>query len=336
MFQYSQSLSERIANKYGHLFEKRQCYENVFKLATSNITELNPSSKLSILFCYMPGAADFHYRHAFCLYDGMIVEPLLHLNMQDKDLNSIVPIRLINMQEYYSLLVADGRYDLWNVLLKDNIQAFNNSKINLNPVDLTDLVSCVTKSSDEFLHVMQSAMTGKGIHTLIEQPESESKVIKEFDTDEPENENVEILGGLINMSLYTEKGFENRNEYLKDLAKQYNLDMGNVRIWAHVLGPDADFTDLPKLCEQKRTELVNVSDPYRARGYNNSADYFSALALEYALPDEMIEKMASEMKPTDHFDRLPAQLQEAHDNLYGKMYDETEDDLENEEDGLEP
>ena len=137
------------------------------------------------------------------------------------------------------------------------------------------------------------------------------------------------------MSLYTEKGFADRNEYLKNLAKQYNLDMGNVRIWAYVLGPDADFTDLPKLCEQKRTELANVPDPYRARGYNNRADYFSELALEYALPVETIEKMASELEPADHFDGLLAQLQEEHDNVYGKMYDEPEGDLENEDDGLE-
>lgn len=193
MLQYSQSLSERIVNKYGHLFEKRQCYENVFKLATSNIAELNPSSKLSVLFCYMPGAAGFHYRHAFCLYDSMIVEPLLHLNMQAKDLNSIVPIRLMDMQEYYSMLVADGKYDLWNVLQKDNIRAFNDNKINLNPVDLADLVSSVTKSSDEFLYVMYSAMEGKGIHAPdSEQPASEPEVIADFGTIEPENEDMEI------------------------------------------------------------------------------------------------------------------------------------------------
>lgn len=137
------------------------------------------------------------------------------------------------------------------------------------------------------------------------------------------------------MSLYTEKGFTDRNEYLKDLAKQYNLNMGNVRIWAHMLGPDADFTDLPKLCEQKRTELTNAPDPYRARGYNNRADYFSALASEYALPVEMIEKMASELEPADHFDGLLAQLQEEHDNVYGQIYNEPEGDLENEDDELE-
>ena len=133
------------------------------------------------------------------------------------------------------------------------------------------------------------------------------------------------------MDIYNEKGFASRNEYLKDLAKQHKLDFGNVRIWAHMLGTDADFTDLPKLCEQKRTELANVSDPYRARGYNNWADYFSALASEYALPVEMIEKMAADLEPADHFGGLLAQLQEEHDNVYGKMYDEGDAELEDED-----
>jgi len=139
------------------------------------------------------------------------------------------------------------------------------------------------------------------------------------------------------MDIYNEKGFADRNEYLKDLAKQHKLDFGNVRIWAHMMGPDADFTDLPRLCEQKSTDLANAPDPYRARGYNNQADYFSGLASEYALPVEMIEKMAAELEPADHFDGLLAHLQETHDNVYGKMYDEPDGYMEDDYgEGMEP
>jgi hypothetical protein len=163
MHQYSQSLSEKIAHKYARLFAKKQCYENVFKLVTE-VSELKPSSKLCVLFCYIPGAAGFYYRHVFCLYDGMIVEPLLHLNMKEKNLNDIVPIKRMTVKEYSGMILSDGKYDLSDVLRDDEIRAFNNSGISLNPVDLSNLVSSVAKTADEFLLVMHNALSGKGIH----------------------------------------------------------------------------------------------------------------------------------------------------------------------------
>lgn len=189
MHQYFQSLSEKIAHKYARLFEKRQCYENVFKLVTGNIEELKPPSKLSVLFCYIPGAAGLYYRHALCLYNNRIVEPLLYLNMEEKDPADIVPIRLMTEREYLDLILADGKYDLSDVLRDDDIRAFNSSSIPLNPVDLSNMVASVTTSANEFLLVMHSAMNGKGIHppdSIL--PES----VDDIDYTEQENEDMEI------------------------------------------------------------------------------------------------------------------------------------------------
>lgn len=143
-------------------------------------------------------------------------------------------------------------------------------------------------------------------------------------------------GGLTNMDAYTEKGFSDRNEYLKSLAKQYKLDLGNVRIWAYAMGPDADFSALPQYCEQQGKKIATSADPYRERGFNNRADYLSTLAAEFEIDLETVEKIASEMEPSDHFDGLLAILGEAHDTMH-ELYGEAEDNLEDEYDeDLEP
>lgn len=72
------------------------------------------------------------------------------------------------------------------------------------------------------------------------------------------------------------------------------------------------------------------------KGYDQ-ADYFSALSSEFALPVDMVEKMAAELETADHFDGLLAHLQETHDNVYGKMYEDAEYSLEDGYDeGMEP
>jgi hypothetical protein len=135
---------------------------------------------------------------------------------------------------------------------------------------------------------------------------------------------------MMSMDIYAEKDFANRNEYIKNLAKQHGLDFGNVRIWAHTLGPEADFTDLPKLCEEKAVELANAPDPYRARGYNNQVDYFSTLASEYAIPVEWVEKEAEKLEPADYFGKLLDNLRETHDSVYSEIDAATADGTEDE------
>lgn len=51
------------------------------------------------------------------------------------------------------------------------------------------------------------------------------------------------------MSVYTDNGFESREEYLSDLADTYNLDLSIVWALADLLGPNEDFDGLVNACE---------------------------------------------------------------------------------------
>ena len=46
------------------------------------------------------------------------------------------------------------------------------------------------------------------------------------------------------MNIYEENGYENRTEYLKALAFDYDIDMDKVHALAYMLGPDEDFDAL--------------------------------------------------------------------------------------------
>lgn len=46
------------------------------------------------------------------------------------------------------------------------------------------------------------------------------------------------------MSAYTDKGFKNRNAYIKDLAEQYPDNEDAVYMMASILGPTEDFDGL--------------------------------------------------------------------------------------------
>jgi hypothetical protein len=46
------------------------------------------------------------------------------------------------------------------------------------------------------------------------------------------------------MSVYTDNGFKNRKEYLKDLADNAGVDLDTVYTLADLLGEDEDFDGL--------------------------------------------------------------------------------------------
>lgn len=46
------------------------------------------------------------------------------------------------------------------------------------------------------------------------------------------------------MSVYQEEGFQNRTEYLKSLAEEFDLPFATVRMIASLLGPSEDFDGL--------------------------------------------------------------------------------------------
>jgi hypothetical protein len=46
------------------------------------------------------------------------------------------------------------------------------------------------------------------------------------------------------MSIYTDKGYKNRRDYLKCMAEDYGVDLETVLIVADTLGPSEDFDGL--------------------------------------------------------------------------------------------
>jgi hypothetical protein len=46
------------------------------------------------------------------------------------------------------------------------------------------------------------------------------------------------------MNIYAENGYENRDDYLKNLAAEYGLDLETVLVIANMLGPNEDFDGL--------------------------------------------------------------------------------------------
>lgn len=54
-------------------------------------------------------------------------------------------------------------------------------------------------------------------------------------------------------NIYQENGYENRKDYLKSVADEYGINLGIVRLFADILGPNEDFDGLISLLE----DLVN-------------------------------------------------------------------------------
>jgi hypothetical protein len=46
------------------------------------------------------------------------------------------------------------------------------------------------------------------------------------------------------MSIYTDKGYSDRKEYLKSLSEEYEVDLQTVITLADLLGPNEDFDGL--------------------------------------------------------------------------------------------
>ena len=46
------------------------------------------------------------------------------------------------------------------------------------------------------------------------------------------------------MSIYTEKGYADRQDYLRCMSEDYNVDIQTVRMLANLFGPDEDFDGL--------------------------------------------------------------------------------------------
>jgi hypothetical protein len=61
------------------------------------------------------------------------------------------------------------------------------------------------------------------------------------------------------MSIYTEQGYEDRNDYLEEMAYAHDVPLAAVWILADLLGPNEDFDGLV-------TELENYNDRLQLTG----------------------------------------------------------------------
>lgn len=48
----------------------------------------------------------------------------------------------------------------------------------------------------------------------------------------------------MNISIYKQNGYEDRNDYLSCLADEFGIDLDMVLLRADLLGPDEDFDEL--------------------------------------------------------------------------------------------
>ena len=56
------------------------------------------------------------------------------------------------------------------------------------------------------------------------------------------------------MSIYTEQGYESRQDYLNSLAEDYGVDINLVLVAASMLGPNEDFDGLVTTIQDESDE----------------------------------------------------------------------------------
>lgn len=168
-------LSERIANKYSDMFRIKGCYENVFQMISRCLPELTPRDEVRVLYCYAyNGMYSFYFRHAFCVLNDEIIEPLP--NIREKvAADRTIPICELTIEEYSNLLLRDKRYDLFPSLLSQEVRAINKNKelaAALNPVDMSEIVGRLADNAGEFALIFQSILDGKGISPALQSTKS--------------------------------------------------------------------------------------------------------------------------------------------------------------------
>jgi len=63
------------------------------------------------------------------------------------------------------------------------------------------------------------------------------------------------------MSIYTDKGFKSREDYLNEIANDYDVDINLVLIAATMLGDKQDFDRL--VSTVRILSLIHISEPTR-------------------------------------------------------------------------
>ena len=156
--EYSPALSLFAREHYPGLIKEKDCYGNVYRML-DQVEELN-AYHLHVLFCYIPIAGSY-IRHAFCIADGYLVEPLcLPWSENYKEMENIVVIRLLGQKEYLRAVIRYGYYDLFEPLLRDEVLAYMQHDMDLNIVELVELVGRVSETREEFIEKMHQVRMG--------------------------------------------------------------------------------------------------------------------------------------------------------------------------------
>lgn len=160
MLTYNRALSVKLAKRLGGMIEVKRCYDNVYKVLTEAMDILPDRSKTRILFCYLPTAGNLYVRHVMVVYDGQLVEPLLHIDLEKREVERIIPIRELSFDEYFSLLLKEGKSDLEQALLNDELEVFNVGNFTLNPIDLGGLITRLAKTQDDYFKIVEILNNG--------------------------------------------------------------------------------------------------------------------------------------------------------------------------------
>ena len=59
------------------------------------------------------------------------------------------------------------------------------------------------------------------------------------------------------MSVYEDEGYQNREDYLEQLAEEYGIELETVRIVADMLGSQEDFDGLVATLEDMEMEMCD-------------------------------------------------------------------------------
>lgn len=158
-YKFNRELSEKLSKKYARKIKQRQCYENVYILVSDRIPELI-GKKVSVLFCFMPSKrmVGMYFRHAFMVVDGEIIEPLSYIDMDELD--KLVPIVEWDFWKYNEALLEDGKFDCWSILFEKEVAVLNESKIILNPIEMSSMVNRVAQTSEMALRLLTAASNG--------------------------------------------------------------------------------------------------------------------------------------------------------------------------------
>ena len=159
----NEEISKFIEEQYGDLFETHGCYENVFKLITGDLPELF-GNNMKALFCYAYNGI-YYYRHAFCMIEGEIIEPLGNVR-EGLVLSKLIPISELMFKEYTALIMKVKLFNLNLSLFPQEIKIMNENKrqmAKINPVDANAIVTRLEKTADDALLLLQNLLSGKGI-----------------------------------------------------------------------------------------------------------------------------------------------------------------------------